>query len=198
VKWWLRSRRWRRIAAVLALYPVGILTLADVALPWPGLGGTGSLAVPVALLLPLAVVAALGDGLASGESALERAATRPVALMDAVLVLSSAGIVALASLSLSLLVGFELAESSARNAVGLTGIFLFARSFLGTQVAPAIPAGYAAVAMLIGRQQGQAVEPWAWAVSRDASTDTWAWAASFAVGGLIVALRPIHRLGESC
>jgi len=191
--WWFRSRRRFRLVAALAAYAVFILLLADFDLPWPGLVQSGSADVPIVLLLPLAVIAAAGDGLATGETPIERASTRPVALMDALLAFGMAAAASVIAATLCVTLHFQLSESSARNLFGLTGLFLLARSLLGSQPATAVPATYAAVAMLIGRKQGDAVEHWAWVISREAELESWAWAVFLVAAGLMASFYPIRK-----
>lgn len=191
--WWFRSRRLPRLVAALAAYAVSLLLLADFDLPWPGLIQSRSVDVPIVLLLPLAVIAAVGDCIAAGESPVEGGSPRPVALMDASLAFGVAAAASAIATTLCVTLDFQLGESSSRNLFGLTGLFLLARSLLGSQPATAVPAVYVAVAMLIGRKQGDAVEHWAWVISRDAELESWAWAVLLVAAGFIAALHPIRR-----
>lgn len=158
----------RRAPAVLLTVAVMCFLLAlagDVAVPIPTLTGLG-LALPLSVLLPIAVPIAVTWALEEGEPSLEAVASRPIVWLDLVAALAVVGAAALIAGGIGATVGPS-PESyvAARNAIGYTGLALIARAAFGGGSAPLMPAAYAMGAVLFGTAATGEPHAWAWPIS---------------------------------
>lgn len=195
---WIKARRGQSVVLV----SVGVLGASAVAgsvvVPLPGLLVYQGLAVPAALLLPLAFAVTCGRALASGDPALERGAVRRIRRWDlagvvAVTCLTAAAVAILGAPSSDLAIG------AARNCLGFAGLMLLARPLTGSLAAPIVPAVFALICATFGGDVAGQARWWAWPV--DATPDGRAIAlalATFAAGLATTAFVPMPpRFGEA-
>lgn len=180
--WWLKAHR----AGPLAAITIALGALAWLAASGRAFGGSvaspvkaGS-AVPLALWLPLGVVAALCWSCSVDDALNARAvAVRPNRL------LLTGFVAATAATAIAVLVPAATAAPSmtfgvARNIAGLIGLAMILRPRLGTAGASACVAGYLAVAALLGAEPSGAAAWWAWPVAQH--LDPWG---ALAASGLL-------------
>lgn len=78
---WLKARRWRTAVASTAIFVAVVALSGDTSVPLPAFTNGGGLGVPLVVLSPIIVVVGAAIGVTSGESALDSAACRPIALL---------------------------------------------------------------------------------------------------------------------
>lgn len=157
---YLRVRRARLVAAVLAAAVAAVALVGSSPVPMPDLLAGALASFPAGVFIPLAPAFAVLAGLAEAAM-LERCATRPVLGFDALL----AGGCALAGAML--LVALDAAHVQAmgaeagRNLAGYVGLALIGRYFVGERAATVFPLAAALAAALFGRGYG-GIAAWAW------------------------------------
>jgi hypothetical protein len=185
----LKVRRAGMTVVVLVAMTALIAAAGRVLVPVPTLFSAG-LAVPLSVLLPLAVPLVVLWSQALGEPRLEGTSTRRVPGLDLGLALCAGLGSLLACLVLGSTVGpTPEAYAAARNSVGYLGLGMAARSAFGAHPAAVVPAAYALLAMLFGGRPSGGTSWWAWPVADAGGLDSWVWAISLAVLGGVAALR---------
>lgn len=185
MSWWLKAHRASLLAAIIA----ALGALAWLAASGRVLGGSiaspvkaGS-AVPLALWLPLGVVASLCWSCSVDDVLNARTvAVRADRLLLTGFVAATTA-TAIAALLPAAVTAPSITGGVARNIVGLIGIAMIVRPRLGSAGASAAVAGYLAVAALLGAGPSGGAAWWAWPVAQ--RLDPWgAVAASvlFAIG----------------
>ena len=186
----------RALAGVLMILAVStLLALAgDVVVPIPTLT-IATLAVPLSVLLPLAVPIVAVWALEEGDATLESVASRPVEQIDLVIALGLGTSTAMIAAGLGATIGpTPEAFVASRNAAGYLGLALIARAVFGGTSAPLVPAAYALGAILFGPTATGEPHVWAWPIN---PPNGMSWA--FAVGALAIGClghlwpRPVHR-----
>lgn len=188
---WLRAHR----AHIVAMFAVatGLLVLAsgDSAVPILVLIH-GRAATPLALLAPLLLSVAVGWMLTLGEPAAEATAVRPIKLVATawtlVAIFFGTAVCLLAGTA-----GAPFGYAGARNTLGLSGLTLVGRHFLGRDAAAVVPAGLALISALLGTSAAGQVQAWAWIADPSASSRTWLIAGALLVIGVGVSLIPARQ-----
>lgn len=186
---WLRVRHARTCAATIVAVAVAVVLAGTLFLPLPNLLGGPPLAVPLALLLPLAVSIVVAWGLTTGDPLLESVASRPLHLLDAAYALATATLTLLTCTLAWQLVGAELALAAGRNALGYVGLTLLGRRLLGSHAAGVLPAGCAVAVSLFGSGGDSRPRWWAWPLFPADNPIAWASAVALLVLGATVALK---------
>jgi hypothetical protein len=206
MRWWLRVHR----TAPLALVLVAFGALAWASTSRGALGGRvpspirAGVATPVALWLPLGVMAAVCWACSVDEGRPDRSVTvrsnsRLLAGFVVAAVVSSVLVLAPTALGAP-----ALAAAVARNVVGLVGVAMVLRRWIGGSAATAFTVGYLAIAASLGAQFGGGASWWAFPVSERVGAGDLAPAAlAFAAGLAALAVaaptrrRPRNRDGSS-
>ena len=186
---WLQVRRTRACAATVLVVAVALSLAGERSLPLPNLLGGPPLAVPLTLLMPLAVGSVVALGLTSGDPRVEAVASRPLRLLDVAYALSAATL-ALATCALAqALGGSDLALAAGRNALGYVGLTLIGRCGLGPHAAALLPAGFTVAAALFGSGADRQPRWWAWPLVAADDPLSWGSAVVLLLLGAAVALR---------
>ena len=170
---WLQVRRTRACAATVLVVAVALSLAGERSLPLPNLLGGPPLAVPLTLLMPLAVGSVVALGLTSGDPRVEAVASRPLRLLDVAYALSAA----------------TLALAAGRNALGYVGLTLIGRCGLGPHAAALLPAGFTVAAALFGSGADRQPRWWAWPLVAADDPLSWGSAVVLLLLGAAVALR---------
>jgi hypothetical protein len=173
VKWWLRARRIRAIAASVSALAAVVLVAPSLAIPMPALFAAYGLSVPVVLLAPLAVSTALGWGLGADVPPLELGSTRQIGLFDRAYVVAVLACGSVLVLLVATAVGAPGALGAIRSLVAFTGLLLVGRQLLGGRAGSAVPAAVVlAMAVFGGDADGQP-RPWAFPLAPEDSISSW-------------------------
>ena len=193
--WWLRAHRFGEVVAALAV--VGVTAWASVSgrflgVGVPGLAHAGAV-TPLSLWLPLAVVAELCRALQPDEGSSRpgdrRRSNELLLLAYCVVVAAVVGLLLLPAAAADAALGL----SVARNGLGLIGLALIGRRWLGGLAASAGVAGDVVLTALAGSRPGGSAAGWAWPASAAPTTGTLAAAAGCLVVGLTCVIAPARR-----
>lgn len=169
----------------MAAVPLAAMFLGDFAVPVPL--SFHPVAVPLALLLPLALSTASAYSLTSGDEMLEAVSSRPIRFMDcgligAVTVLAMAALLAIDQMSV-----LEIGAASARNAAGFVGLMFLGRSIVGGNAASLVPVAYAMFAIAFGTTAAGHARWWAWLLAPGSDGASWLFALALLIGGIATA-----------
>jgi len=155
---WLRSRRWPTLLVVTSAAALALALMGTSDVPMPSLLAGSILPVPLGLLVSLVPALAIINSLTSTPAAAEMVSTRAVWIRDLALAVVTASVAptVLAVTSISQL------GTSGRNSVGLVGLAMLGLAAGGRNAGIALPLGFLALTLFIGRSSGMQVEPWAW------------------------------------
>jgi hypothetical protein len=185
---WLHVRRARLTVLTSLVVGIALIPSGSVYLPVPNLLGGPRLAVPLALLIPLAVAIAVTFGLTTGDPAIEATANRPLGLFDAIYVLAIAALT-LATCTLAWAIGgTAIALSAGRSALGYIGLALIARRTISPHAAAVLPAGFAVAVSLFGSQSNRQQRWWAWPLASVDNPIAWGVAVALLGFGVVVVL----------
>lgn len=179
---------WIRVRRVYPTVLVSVATFAAVVLcgqrtiPLPDVLGAAQLAVPVVLLLPLAVAIALARGLNQGDPALERVASRPLLAFDLGYAVATAALCMALAAAVAHGENADLALASGRNGIGYVALTLIGRAVFGAQPAAVLPVAYGIAASLLGGAYG-GVRWWAWPVAEADNMLAWCFALGLLAAG---------------
>ncbi len=191
---WLRVRRAPAAAFTIVGISAAVLLLGDLSASLPGLFALRGLAVPIALLVPLALSTVLGYGLSAGNPTIESVAARPVARLDACFAL----LVTLSALGVSALVQIsgwsDFGYAAGRNALGYTGLMLIGRRLVGGDAGTLVPAAALLFVAAFGGDDSGRPRWWAWVVAPYADGLSWAFAVGLLLAGSVAALAPRRML----
>lgn len=185
---WLRVRRAGTCFATIVAVALGLIPVRELSVPLPNLLGPG-LAVPLALLLPVAVSIMVAWGLTAGDVRIESVATRSISVLDTLFALSAATLTLIACALVRLIGETDLAIAAGRNALGYIGLMLIGRRVLGNQAAAVVPAGFVVVTALFGRGVGRPSRWWAWPLAAANNWYAWMIAVGLLSMGAVVALK---------
>lgn len=169
-------------------------------MPLPGLGGTNSLGMPLALFVPVVIALALVYGLSAGDPWIETTAARPLPVIDAMY----AVVIALVALAVYCAVWSTFGSAwsiyplgAGRNALGYVGLALLGRILLGSRLAGLLPVAVVIGVALIGFHADGSPRWWAWPVAD--ARDEFSWLAALlilAVGAAVTASGLSRPIGE--
>lgn len=163
---------------------VALVVLGEVVIPVPGLLPFLGLAVPIALVAPLAISTVLGAGLAGGDELLETVGSRPIALLDAAFV-SGVTTAALSIFTLLDVLGAtDLGTAAGRDAYGYVGLMLIGLRFFGPHAAAAVPAAVVVGTTVFGGSPTGHPQWWAWILADADDALSWALALSLMAAGV--------------
>lgn len=193
---------WLRARAVLALVPAAVVSLAVIVLPISETratpspaGATLALAIPIALIQPIA----LGWAMTRGDQRAERISPRRIWLWDFLLVLGFGVCVALVALAFRLTGLAPAGAIAARAMATFLGVMLFAQSIGGWRTASLAPVALFVAIVIAGR--GEDINhpaPWAWIAASEDDVGAAVLSVIVLAIGSVVAIvrRPTGPLGD--
>ena len=195
MRWWLRAHR----AGALLGMVVGLGCFAWVSAS--GLAFDGSIAspvragsaVPLALWLPLGLVAALCWSSSVDDTSGARGVAKRSNSLLLVGFVVAVVVTSLAALIPAMVDAPQLMTAVARNIVGLVGLAMLAQRRLGAAGASAVTAAYLVIAALLGARTGGSAAWWAWPVAERLD----AWGVFVAVSLLLGSLARIVHAGTA-
>lgn len=192
---WVKVKRVWVVSTVALTVLLTVLALGGLRLPVPAPFAVQGLAVPIAMLAPLALSTALAYGLQGGDSAIESVATRNVAALDAGYIMA----VTISTACLLLLgsaVGVGLGAEAARNCLGYVGVLLVARPVSGLHAAGIVPAGLAVLVAFFGADDSGDPRWWAWMFRDAGDVPSWLFASVIFSLGMVAYLPRVWRTGR--
>lgn len=185
---WAATRRVVLSIGVSAAVVAVVVAVGGITASIPALASARGVAVPLALIAPLALSSIVGYSLTTGEANLESVSVRPIAALDtALVVLTSFAVFAL----LVILDAARYAEYGAeagRNAVGFSGLLLIGRAFLGTNAATALPIVVVVFLAFFGADHAGEPRWWAWALVNSGESSSWVAALGLITSGCALEL----------
>ena len=185
--WWLATRRAGLVLAALIVLTVGLLAVQDVVVPAPNLAGGYGSGVQAGLAIPALVASLVFASLSGGDPDGERTSTRDLAAVERGYVLACAAIPAGIAGLAAAASGEPLPAAAARNVLGMIGIGLLARPFVGARAAASVPVAYMLFVAVLGQPAGAGrAAAWAWPLAAATDRPALLLAGSlFAVGMLV-------------
>ncbi len=192
---WAKVRRIWVVGAVALAVLLTVLALGGLRLPVPAPLAVHGLAIPIAMLAPIALSTALAYGLQGGDYAMESVATRNLAAMDAGYALAVTTSTALVLLFGSA-VGVGLGAEAARNCLGYVGLLLIARPIGGLHAAGIVPAALAVLVAFFGADNSGDPRWWAWMFRDAGDVRSWLFASMIFSLGMAAYLPQVWRKGR--
>lgn len=192
---WNKARRTALAGAAIAGSLAALVVIGDVTAPMPGLTAARGLAVPLALLAPLAVSIVVAYGLTAGDEALEAVASRNVVLLDLGYVWATAGLVLLTAAVAECVGLTQLGLAAGRNSIGYAGLLLIGLVGAGRNAAALSPVALTILLAFFGGNRYGDPNWWAWMLIPQPVELSWLQAAMLLIiGSLLFAYRPARRL----
>ncbi|HET6380107.1 MAG TPA: hypothetical protein VFH63_03610 [candidate division Zixibacteria bacterium] len=163
-----------------------LLLAGSFSIPMPGLLAAQGLLVPIALLAPLALSTVLAYGLTAGDELLEAVSSRPIAILDTILVYGMTVLMLVVGFALEAGGLTELGAAAGRNSCGYVGLMLLGRRVVGGQAASLFPAGFALGVAAFGGDASGNPRWWAWLLADASDPRSWLLALTlFAVAAVL-------------
>lgn len=189
---WAATRRVVLNAFVSAAVVVMVWLLGDLTASIPALASARGLAVPLALIAPIVVSSLLGYSLTRGDAVVESASVRPIAALDAALVVVTSTAVFVALVALDATGQANYGAEAARNALGFAGLLLIGRACIGPNAATALPITFVVLLAFFGADAAGEPRWWAWAVVDSGEPASWTAALGLiGAGGVLEVARPV-------
>jgi len=162
--WWLLARARHTTRAVAALVVLAVLEAIVGSASLDLLGQNITLAIPWAVIIPVAAAAVIGIGTRSAVGDTEATTTRSLPSLRAahLAVVAAVGLVTTA-VGGSGLTGPISGPAALRNYLGFTGLALLSASVVGSSLAWPLPVALAVASTTVGADQGVR-HGWAWPI----------------------------------
>jgi len=191
---WAATRRVLVTIGVSAVVVVLVVLLGAITASIPALASARGLALPLALIAPLALSTMVGYSLTTGDPAVESTAVRPIAALDTASVVLAALAVS-AALGMLDAAGYaEYGAEAGRNAIGFVGLLLIGRAAVGPNAGTAVPVIIVVLLAFFGADAAGEPRWWAWALVDSAERSSWVVSLVLvAVGGSLELTRPVAQ-----
>lgn len=170
---WLKVRKIWPTLSVLGGTAGVLALLGGVAIPVPGLLSLHGVAVPIALLAPLALSTVLAFALTAGDEVLESASSRRLGLLDVALVGGITTMSLLIFTVVTMVGATELGAAAGRNACGYVGLMLLGARFVSGYAASLVPSGFAVLTAIFGGSAAGEPRWWAWLLADATDLHSW-------------------------
>jgi len=191
---WAATRRVLVTVGVSALVVVLVVLLGGITASIPTLDSARGLALPLALIAPLALSTMVGYSLTTGDPTLESVSVRPMAVLDTASVVLAALAVS-AALGMLDAAGYaEYGAEAGRNAIGFVGLLLIGRALVGPHAGTALPVIIVVLLAFFGADPAGEPRWWAWALVNSDQGSSWIAALLLIVsGGILELARPVAQ-----
>ncbi|HJQ87528.1 MAG TPA: hypothetical protein VJ820_08720 [Propionibacteriaceae bacterium] len=192
---WLAVRHVRLLLGVVVGLALAAIVTGNFAVPVPI--SLEPVAVPVALMLPLALSTAAAYSLGAGDELLEAVSARPLGVMDSCLIGGLTAVAIALLLAIDQIGVNPLGTAAARNTAGFIGLMYFGRLIVGGFAASLTPVAYMMVAIAFGTTAAGQVRWWAWPLAPGNDSESWLIALAFLMGGITVGALVRARIGSA-
>lgn len=171
-----------------------VVLLGEVSASIPALASARGLALPLALIAPLAVTSILGYSLTTGDPMVESVSVRPIAVLDTAYVIATSGAVFTLLIMVHATGYAAYGAEAARNTLGFVGLLLIGRAFIGPNAATALPIVVVVLLAFFGADAAGEPRWWAWALVDAGERASWAaMLILISVGGTLELTRPFPQ-----
>lgn len=181
---WIRVRRLPACLITVAMMGLVIELSGGQALALPNLLGGPARAIPLALVVPLAIPVVVAWALTTGNASAEAVASRPMAQFDVVYTLTISGLGLAVCVMAQHLGSSELGDAAGRNVLGYLGLTFCGRRLFGAQAAPVLALAFIIVVSLFGSGPDRHPFWWAWPLAPGDLVLPWALALATLASGL--------------
>ena len=191
---WAATRRLVPTAVVSAVVVVLVVLLGEVSASIPALASARGLALPLALIAPLAVSSVLGYALTTGDPILESVSVRPIAVLDTALVIATSGALFVLLIMVDAAGYAAFGAEAARNTLGFVGLLLIGRRVIGRNAATALPIVLVVLLAFFGADSAGEPRWWAWPLVDAGQRASWAaMLILISTGSLLELTRPARQ-----